>query len=248
MATKYELPEEASEELLCALANEVEMSTFQGNLVSEEEMDETSAPRSEESQNELLLKIICVGGYTGGVGTKGVFIDDYLHVWPPVMTYRAPLIGVKFYLKTIKWRRSEEDKPITIKLQLWEIAEQERFSNMVRVYFKDSLGAMVFWGARRPSSLDEARLWREKVKEVCPSIPCVLVTDNITKEPLQWIGPGKIFESEFALVKFCKDHAFLDHFEIKSRDWESGEKSVFGQAVNCLLNEIFTCKNHSSGK
>ena len=71
-------------------------------------------------------------------------------------------------------------------------------------------------------------------------IPCVLVTDNTVKpEPLQWIGPGKIFESEEALDQFCKDHGFVDHFEIKSRDWESGEKIVFGQAVNCLLYEIF---------
>ena len=238
MATKYEMPEEVNDKLLGALTNEVEMTTFKGNAVSEEETSETTSCL-EGSEKELHLKIVCVGGYTGGVGTKGVFIDDYLNVWPPVMTYRAPLIGVKFYLKTIRWQTSEEQQPVSIKLQLWEIAEQERFSNMVRVYFKDSHGALVFWGTRRSSSLDEALRWREKVKEICPSIPCVLVTDNIAKEPLEWIGPGKMFESELALDQFCKDHGFVDHFEIKSRDWESGEKSVFGQAVNCLLDEIF---------
>lgn len=244
MATKYQLPEETNENLLRALGNEEEMTTLEGNFVSARETSET-ATCLDAKKNELLLKIICIGGCTGGVGTKGVFIDDYLHVGPPVSTYRAPLIGVKFYLKMIRWRRNEEHKPISIKLQLWEIAEQERFSNMLRVYFKDSLGALVFWGTRRPSSLDEALRWREKVKEVCPSIPCVLVTDNIAKEPLQWIGTGKIFENELALDQFCKDHGFVDHFELKSRDWESGEKSVFGQAVNCLLNEIF--KNQPSG-
>ena len=47
------------------------------------------------------------------------------------------------------------------------------------------------------------------------------------KEPLRWIGPGETFESE------------LDHFQkITSPDWVAGEKSVFGQAVNCLLEEI----------
>ena len=64
---------------------------------------------------ELLVKIVCVGGFTGGVGTKGVFIDDYLEVWPPVQTYRSPLIGVKFYLKTIRWQRGDTEKPISIK-------------------------------------------------------------------------------------------------------------------------------------
>ena len=54
-----------------------------------------------------------------------------------------------------------------------------------------------------------------------------------------WIGQGKVFESELKLDQFCKKHEFADHFEITSHDWVSREKSVFGQAVNCLLDEIF---------
>jgi len=88
--------------------------------------------------------------------------------------------------------------------------------------------------------MDGVPKWLTLIKEVCPSIPCVLITDNFAKpkEPLQCIGPGKMFESELALDQFCKDQGFVGHFEIKSRDWVSGEKSVFGQAVNCLLEEI----------
>ena len=78
-------------------------------------------------------------------------------------------------------------------------------------------------------------------REVCSPIPCVLVAENVADScvnPLEWTGQGKIFESELALDQFCKDHGSVDHFEIKSRDWGSGEKSVFGQAVNCLLDDI----------
>ena len=78
----------------------------------------------------------------------------------------------------------------------------------------------------------------EKVKQTCPAIPCVLITDNIPNEPLY--EPGKIFDSELALNQFCEDHGFVDHFEIKFRDWESGLKSVFGQAVNCRFENIYT--------
>ncbi|XP_078368883.1 ras-related protein Rab-32-like [Oculina patagonica] len=240
MASNNEIPQEIDERRLNTLGREVEMQTFRTNVAPEIQTIESD----ELGDRELLLKIVCIGGFTAGVGTKGVFIDDYLQVWPPVQTYRSPLIGASFYLKTIKWQRSEAEKPFSIKLQFWEIAEQERFGNMNKVYFRNSHGALVFWGTRRLSSLDEAVRWREKVKEFCPSIPCVLVTDNVAKEPIQWIGPGKIFESEVALDQFCKDHSFMDHFEIKSRDWESGEKSVFGQAVNCLLVDIF--KNQRS--
>ena len=118
---------------------------------------------------------------------------------------------------------------------------------MTKVYYKGSLGAIIFWGTRNPSSLKRATEWIQDIRKYLPPIPCVLVTDNTVKpEPLQWIGPGKIFESEEALDQFCKDHGFVDHFAIKSRDWVSGEKSVSGQAVNCLLDEILQKKTTRS--
>ena len=113
---------------------------------------------------------------------------------------------------------------------------------MTKVFFQHSQGAVVFWGPRHPPSLAEAVKWRTKInQEVRSPIPCVLVTENVMDScanSVKWIGPGNIFESELALDQFCKDHRFAGHFEITSRDWESGEKSVFGQAVNRLLDEI----------
>ena len=240
MASNYELPEEIDDKRLKSLGKEVEMKTFKTNV-------ELERPNIKSDQlGDLLLKIVCVGGWTGGFGTKGVFpggvfINDYLQVSPPVPRHRRPtIIGVDFYLKRIKWQRNEAEEPIFIKLQIWEIGEQEhQYSNLCKIYLRNCLGALVLWGTCRSRSLTEAVLWREKVKEVCPSVPCVLVTDNVGKEPLQWIGAGEIFESELALDQFCKEHGFVDHFEITSHDWVSGEKSVFGQAVNCLLEEIF---------
>ena len=229
MATKYELPEEVDEKLLENLGRKVEMKTFRTNIPLKPSV----------IGGDTLVKIICVGNYTGGFRTKKTFIDDYLQMRPSEKGYRE-IIGVDFTLKVIpRWQSTEEREPITIRLQLWAMAEYERFSQMLRVYFKHSHGALVFWGPGNPSSLDGVPKWMTEIKKVCPSLPCVLITDNIAKEPRQWIGPGKIFESELALDQFCKGQGFVDHFEIKSRDWESGEKSVFGEAVNRLLNEIF---------
>ena len=232
MATKYELPDKVNEKCLRTLEREVEMKTFKTNVF----------PEGESSQNDFLVKLVCVGDFTGGVQSKGVFIDDYRKVQPDVKSYKPAVIGVDFRLKIIKWQRRETEEPVLTRLQFWEIGEHERFSNMTNLYFKFCHGVLVFWGTRRPSSLEGATKWKQKIKNYLPSIPCVLITDNVTtpgQEPLQWIGPGKIFESEVALDQFCKDHGFVNHFEIKSRDWESGEKSVFGEAVNCLLKIIF---------
>ncbi|XP_020615073.1 ras-related protein Rab-38-like [Orbicella faveolata] len=223
--------EETSEQ-----ASTLVLQTFNSNFRTLSQEDSL-----EETTDRNPLKIICVGDYTGGVRTKGVFIRDYLGMKP---TFRSrSFTCIDFYLKRVKWRRPGHLKSsYSIVLQLCEISEMERFSAMTKVYFRHSQGALVFWGPHNPSSLHGAVQWRKKIKEeVSLPIPCALITDNAADSCLKsvtWVGPGKIFESEVALDHFCKDHGFVDHFEIKSRDWESGEKSVFGQAVKCLLDEI----------
>ena len=227
MATKYELPEEANVKLLSNLGEEVEMKTFKTNVPPTSECDKDQV---------LIIKILCLGDYTGGVGRKGVLIKDYLQVTPPVPTDQKPLIGFDFHLKTVKWKKGEDHDPITITLQFWETGEQERLSRMTNVYYRNSHGALVFWGPGNSSSLDGAPKWLNDVNRVCPSISCVLVTVNLSKKPLY--GPGEKFESEMAFDQFWKDHGFVGHFEIKARDWKSGEKSVFGQAVKCVIEKI----------
>ena len=96
MATKYELPEEADVKLLSNLGKEVEMKTFKTNVRPTLKYDEN---------HRLLIKILCVGDYTGGVGRKGVFISDYLQVTPPVETNQCPVLGCAIHLKTIKWKK-----------------------------------------------------------------------------------------------------------------------------------------------
>ena len=231
MATKYELPEEANVKLISNLGEEVEMKTFKTNVRSTLEYDDNQ---------RLLIKILCLGDYTGGVGSKGVLIKDYLQVTPPVPSHQGPLIGCDFHLKTIKWEKGGDHNPwpITIKLLLFEVAEQERFTCMTKLYYRDSHGALIFWGPSNSSSLDGATKWLKDENRACPSISCVLVAVNLSKKPLY--GSGEKFESEMAFDQFWKDHGFADHFEIKARDWESGENSVFGQAVNCLIEKILT--------
>ena len=214
----------------------LEMKTFKRYSHSLSQYD-----RLEEATEEDPLKIVCVGGCTGGVLSKGIFIKDYLGIKPGFRVH--PFNSIDFYLKRANWRRYGSLKNYySIVLQLSEISDLERFSAMTKVFFKHSQGAVVFWGPRHPPSLAEAVKWRTKItQEVCSPIPCVLVTENIVDScanSVKWIGHGSIFESELALDQFCKDHGFVGHFEITSRDWESGERSVFGQAVNCLLDEI----------
>ena len=174
-----------------------------------------------------------------------MFIEHYLKVKSSLTpTTRASLYGsylnVKETTPGTHSRLSYTYISFFFFLHLQILKKAENL-NKDAIYSQFRIAALVFWETRNPSSLDGAIKWRENMREFLPSISCVLVTltDDAVgpmQKLLQWFGPGKIFKSDEALLdQFCKDRGFVDHFEIKSSDWESGEKSVFGQAVNCLL-------------
>ena len=230
MATKYELPEQADASILSNLGEEVEMKTFKTNVLPTLECDKDQA---------LVIKIICLGGYMFGVGRKGELIKDFLQGTQPArIGYYPPLlIGCDFHVKTIKCKKGDDRNPsMTIKLQFWEMAAEGEHI-LLNICCRNSHGALVFWDPTCALSLDRVPKWLKDAKnKAYPSIPCVLVTVNLSKKPLY--GPGETFESETAFDQFWKDHGFIGHFEIKFRDWQSGEDSVFGQAVNCLIEKI----------
>lgn len=73
-------------------------------------------------KKEHLYKILVIGELGTG---KTSFIKRYVHQFFS-SNYRAT-IGVDFALKVIPW-----DPSTLVRLQLWDIAGQERFGNMTR--------------------------------------------------------------------------------------------------------------------
>lgn len=81
----------------------------------------------DETLEEYVYKILVVGDLSCG---KTSIIHRYVNDTFS-NTYRAT-IGVDFALKTLKW-----DSKTSIRLQLWDIAGQERFGHMTRVKKKE---------------------------------------------------------------------------------------------------------------
>ena len=237
-ATVEKLVDGDEDSLESFIGPEVEMTTEFGD---EESDDLYDGEKLEKRKWDVLLKIICVGGCTGGADTKGLLIRDYMRT-RPVQRHSCPLIGVNFSCHWIQWQADPtHDKGHSIMLQLWEIPEQERFRSMARLNYRNSCGALVFWGPSRPCSLKEALACKEDIIQetsgFATNIPLILVTDNTRRQ--QWIGPGKMFESTEKVDEFCQENDFVTWFELTSRDWDSGEDSVLGQAVHEVVAEIF---------
>uniref|UniRef100_A0A673GXL9 RAB38, member RAS oncogene family n=1 Tax=Sinocyclocheilus rhinocerous TaxID=307959 RepID=A0A673GXL9_9TELE len=99
---------------------------------------------------EHLYKILVIGDL--GVGKTSI-IKRYVHQnFSP--NYRAT-IGVDFALKVLNLAQE------TVRLQLWDIAGQERFGNMTRVYYREAMGAFIVFDVTRPSTFEAVTRWKE---------------------------------------------------------------------------------------
>jgi Ras-related protein Rab-32 len=87
---------------------------------------------------------------------------------------------VDFALKII-----QHESDMTINLQLWDIAGQERFGNITRVYYKGAVGAFVVYDVSRAITFQNVLKWKNDLdtKVQLPkgrgNIPVVLLANKV---------------------------------------------------------------------
>lgn len=124
-------------------------------------------------KREYLLKVLIVGESATG---KTSFIRRYAHQLF-ISDYKAT-IGIDFALKTLDY-----DENTMVRLQLWDIAGQERFGLMTRVYYKDAVGAFIAYDVNRPRTFDSVMKWKEDLNAKVrlsdgSNIPCLLLANK----------------------------------------------------------------------
>ncbi|KAG7261124.1 hypothetical protein CRUP_004312, partial [Coryphaenoides rupestris] len=110
----------------------------------------TTKQQQQHQHKEHLYKILVIGDL--GVGKTSIIKRYVHHNFSP--NYRAT-IGVDFALKVLHWDQE------TVRLQLWDIAGQERFGNMTRVYYREAMGAFIVFDVTRPASFEAITKWKE---------------------------------------------------------------------------------------
>eukprot|EP01103_Thecamoeba_quadrilineata_P009809 TRINITY_DN1991_c0_g1_i2.p1 TRINITY_DN1991_c0_g1~~TRINITY_DN1991_c0_g1_i2.p1 ORF type:complete len:179 (-),score=36.32 TRINITY_DN1991_c0_g1_i2:118-654(-) len=142
-------------------------------------------------------------------------------------------IGVDFALKVINW-----DNNTVIRLQLWDIAGQERFGNMTRVYYKEAVAAFVVFDVTRSSTFDAVQKWKNDIdcKVTLPpddrTIPVVLLANKVDlqKEAFQ--------KTPAQMEKYCEENGFVGWFETSAKDNINIEKAAKFLVNKILENDI----------
>ncbi|KAM7411174.1 hypothetical protein PAMA_021248 [Pampus argenteus] len=171
---------------------------------------------------EHLLKILIVGD--GHVG-KSSFVHRYVN-GQFSNTYKMT-VGVDFSMKVLHW--SDKEK---VRLQLWDIAGQERFISMTRIYYKGALGCVVMFDVTNSSSFLRCRHWKQDLdnKAMLPngdSIPCILLANKCDL--------SQRVVSADSIDKFSKANGFVTWMETSVKE----NKNV-GEAMRRLVQEILS--------
>jgi Ras-related protein Rab-32 len=159
-----------------------------------------SQPRSEH-----LFKIIVVGDVATG---KTSLIKRYVHdVFSS--NYKAT-IGVDFSLKGLTI-----DEHTHVKLQLWDIAGQERFGNMTRVFYKDAVGALVVYDMSRQQTFDGVKKWKADIDNKVQladgkPIPCILIGNKSDV-------PTAVSRSVGEMDQYCSEMGFDAWYECSAK-------------------------------
>lgn len=124
-----------------------------------------------------------------------------------------------------------------VKLQLWDIAGQERYSNLARAYYKGAMGAVVVYDASRPDTLDglksgNALKWKAEIdlhlSDENGYLPTILMANKID------LLRSEIDEAKIDSV--VRDNHFLSWFATSAR-----LNTNISSAFLYLVGEILKC-------
>ncbi len=147
------------------------MSDGPGHDVKHEDFSET---------DEIIIKVILGGAWAvGKTSLRRRYLGRGFET-----TYKQTF-GADFALKTTRYQFSDGSIR-NISWQIWDIAGQQTFKTLRKMYFYGARAALVVFDVTRPDTLEEAEKWCHEIWEYCGSstrIPIVLVGNKIDLRP-----------------------------------------------------------------
>jgi small GTP-binding protein len=139
-------------------------------------------------------------------------------------------IGVDFASKMLMLEDQTQ-----VQLQLWDIAGQERFGNLTRVYYQEAVGAFVVFDLTRAVTFDLVVQWKKDIDSKVfaadmKPIPCLLIGNK-----MDLCESCPITDDQ--MTKFVAENGFIGYMATSAKTREN-----LTEAVVTLVNYIH--QNH----
>jgi len=154
-------------------------------------------------EKEQNFKVMVLGDAAVG---KTSIIRRYVHNF--FSAHHKTTVGVDFHLKLLTVGEK------TVRMQLWDIAGQERYGQISRVYYKNSFGAMIVYDVTNPVTFETVAKWKEQIDQrvQLPNgspLPVVLIGNKCDLEE------ADIDQTQ--LDKFCSEKGFISWFDTSAK-------------------------------
>mmetsp|Transcript_23682 Transcript_23682/g.37632 ORF Transcript_23682/g.37632 Transcript_23682/m.37632 type:complete len:228 (+) Transcript_23682:117-800(+) len=128
---------------------------------------------------------------------------------------------------------------MTLKVQLWDIAGQDRFIGLAPTYYRHAVAAIVAFDITNASSLQNAKKWKTDVDDKVflrngDNIPVVLFAN---KWDLIEENPKKRQVSDTQLDEFCHENNFIGWFSTSAKSGMNVKKGM-----NFMISKIIENK------
>jgi len=178
--------------------------------------------------DSLFLKVIVVGD--SGVG-KTSLLNQYCY--GKFDTATKPTVGCDFSLKAFNDYNGK-----SIRLQLWDVAGQERFHSMSRLYVRGAFGCIIVSDIMNEDSLKSTLKWKAIVEENAEPldgrpIPILLLQNK--KDLIDTAGTIPDTATQKFLDGFAGENKFLKGFQVSAKTGEN-----IDAAIKTILDEILS--------
>jgi small GTP-binding protein len=132
-------------------------------------------------------------------------------------------VGVDFYTKDLDFQGRK------IKLQIWDIEGEERFSFLLPTYCIGASAVMIIYDITDPQSLKQPYNWVQVVREKVRDVPIMLIGNKLDLEKCR-----KLEKDE--AIEIVKKYNLASYSEISIKTGENVEES-FEALTEFLINE-----------
>ncbi|KAJ7331719.1 hypothetical protein JRQ81_013899 [Phrynocephalus forsythii] len=172
--------------------------------------------------HDHMFKVLIIGDATVG---KTSLVQRYAN--DSFNKHYKSTVGVDFALKVVQWSEAE-----TVRLQLWDIAGQERFTSMTRLYYKEASSCVIMFDVTSMSTFTSCQKWKQdldsklRLPDGSP-VPCLLLANKCD------LYPWSVTREE--IDRFSKENGFTGWTETSVKE----NKNV-NEAMRVLIEKMMS--------